>query len=469
VNDAANPLRRGYPRPITSYTFRFDDAWNALDGKVWFTEVPQNTRWTNYASPNAQDYYGVDFGVPTPVTDIRWYGYDDGGGVRPAAAYRVQYWTGAAWQDVPDQARDAAQPVGNGPNRVTFSPVTTTQVRLLFTNPPGAYVGVTEFEAWSTSSGDARVAVGPVGTDGAVRVDGATPVDVTVTNATHQRLLHPAVSLAVPGGWTASPTGTSGTRAIAPGGSAVWHFTVTPPAGVVGLDADLVATATYTRQRGGTSGTHTRQPLTVAFDPAKYPRQQVVDDFSANTLADYTVRQPFPDEVVPTLAAGGGRLRASAGQRFFALLDRGVSPASADSVVIVDPAGFIGNASHEDTFFVGLSRDDTTYIGAWYNNHARTSGIDVRVDGRLNPAGNGVCCTPVTLVPGDRLALQSHGTTVTTWAEHGGTWQRLESTDVGSVINLSDPATRSAYHAMFGVRGDSGTVAAGGFEVRDAG
>jgi hypothetical protein len=469
VNDAANPLRRGYPRPVTSYTFRYDNGWNALDGKVWFTEVPQNTRWTNYASPNAQDWYGVDFGVPTPVSDVRWYGYDDGGGVRPAAGYQVQYWTGSAWQDIPNQARGSVQPLGNGPNRVTFPTVTTTQVRLLFTNPPGAYVGVTEFEAWSASSGDAGVTAGPAGTDGTVRVDGATPVDVTVTNRTGQPLFDPAASLALPSGWTARSTGLPGAGVIAPGASVVRHFTVTPPAGAVGVDSALVATATYREPSGARRGTHTRQPLAVAFDPAKYANQLVVDDFSMDTRAAYTVRQPFPDETVPTLTAGGGQLRADAGQRFFALLDRGVGGGSTDSVVIVDPARFIGTAAHEDSLFVGLSRDDTTYLGAWYNNHTHTSGIDVRVNGQLNPAGSGVCCTPVTLVPGDRLALQVRGTTVTAWADHGGTWQRLESTDVGPVVDLSDPAVRSAYHAMFGLRGDAGALAVSRFEVRSTG
>jgi hypothetical protein len=74
----------------------------------------------------------------------------------------------------------------------------------------------------------------------------------------------------------------------------------------------------------------------------------------------------------------------------------------------------------------------------------------------------------VTLVPGDRLAVQFHGPTVTAWARHGGTWERLESTDVSSVVNLSDPAVRSTYHVMFGLRGDGGTIAASRFEARSA-
>ncbi|WP_377273596.1 discoidin domain-containing protein [Peterkaempfera sp. SMS 1(5)a] len=469
VNDAANPLRRGFPKPITSYTWRNDNAWNALDGKVWFNEVPENTRWTNYSSPNAQDWYGVDFGVPTPVSDIRWYGYDDGGGVRPASDYRLQYWTGSSWTDVPGQQREQAQPAGNGLNRITFPAVTTERVRLLFTNPQGAYVGVSEFQSWAPSSRDAEVTVGPRDADGAVPVDGPTTVAVTVANTTHRRLLDPAVSLAVPDGWTAEPADTAQPDAVAPGGSVVRRFTVTSPGGATGTDTALVATATYRADGGTVVSTHTRQLLTVAFDPDAYPVRQVADDFTTDTRADYAARQPFADEVVPELSVADGVLRGSADQRFFTLLDRGTSPASADSVTIVDPAAFIGDAPNEDSLFVGLVRDDTTYVGAWYNNHHRSSGIDVRVNGQLNPSGTGACCASVTLVPGDRLALQTHGTTMTSWVEHDGRWQRLVSTDVGSALDLSNPAVRSAYHFMFGVRGDSGTIAVDRFEARSAG
>uniref|UniRef100_UPI000B278604 galactose-binding domain-containing protein n=1 Tax=Peterkaempfera griseoplana TaxID=66896 RepID=UPI000B278604 len=467
VNDAANPLRQGYPRPITSYTWRFDNPWNAIDGKTWFNEVPENTRWTNYSSPNGQDWYGVDFGVPTPVSDIRWYGYDDGGGVRPAADYRLQYWTGSDWADIPGQQREQDRPVGNGPNRITFPTVTTERVRLLFTNPQGAFVGVSEFQSWAPSSRDAAVTVGPRNSDGAVPVDGPTTVAVTVTNTSGRRLLDPAVSLAVPSGWTAAPVAGSGRdEAIAPGGSLIRRFTLTPPGDASGVDSQLVATATFRTKDGTALSTHTRQLLTVAFDPDAYPRQQVLDDFGSDSTAQYTARRPFPGEVVPGLSVHDGALQASAAHRFFTLLDQGTSPASADSVMIVDPSSFIGTATNEDSLFVGLVRDDTTYLGAWYNNTHHSSGIDVRVNGQLNPGGTGACCASVTLVPGDRLAFQTHGTSVTSWAEHDGHWQRLASVDVGSVVDLSNPSVRASYHVMFGVRGDAGTVAVDRFEAR---
>ena len=269
VNDAANPLRTGYPKPITSYTWTYDNPWNALDGKVWYNSVPEDTRWTNYSSPNAQDYNGVDFGAPTSISDIRWYGYDDGGGVRPAAAYRLQYWDGSTWQDVPEQTRSPAQPVGNGLNRITFPPITTTQVRLLFTNPPRAYVGVTEFESWAPSSRDAAVTVGPASPNGLVTIGSATRVEVTVRNTTDHRLASTSVDLGLPAGWTAQPV-QEGSTAIAPGRSAVWTYTVRPVRDALpGSPAALMATATYQDTHGVSETTHRLQNAHVAYPPGQ--------------------------------------------------------------------------------------------------------------------------------------------------------------------------------------------------------
>lgn len=269
VNDAANPLRTGYPKPLTSYTWQNDNAWNALDGKVWYDQVPENTRWTNYSSPNAQDFYGVDFGAPTSVSDVRWYGYDDGGGVRPAAAYRLQSWDGSAWQDVPGQTRAQPQPVGDGLNRITFPALTTTKLRLLFTDPPGAFVGVTEFEAWGASSKDATVAVGPLNANGLLVAGSSTAVDVTVHNTSGGRLTAASVALAAPAGWTARPAG-AGPSSLRPGATAVWHFTVTAPAGTApGTEAAVMATASYRPQHGPAASTHRLQNVRTPFPPGQ--------------------------------------------------------------------------------------------------------------------------------------------------------------------------------------------------------
>ncbi|OLF16753.1 MGH1-like glycoside hydrolase domain-containing protein [Actinophytocola xanthii] len=147
VNDAANPHGSGYPRPFASFTGVIDSEWDAVDGRIYYDDVP-HSRWTNYGSPNGSDHLGVDFGVPTPVSDLRLHLYDDGGGVQTPAGYRLEYWDGATWREVPAQQRVPAVPAGNALNRVTFPSVTTSRIRVVFTNPPGARVGVTELGAW---------------------------------------------------------------------------------------------------------------------------------------------------------------------------------------------------------------------------------------------------------------------------------------------------------------------------------
>jgi hypothetical protein len=300
VNDAANPLREGFPKPIASYTFPNDNVWNPLDGKIWFTEVPENTRWTNYASPNASgtDYYGVDFGVPTPVSDLRWYGYDDGGGVRPAADYRVQYLSAGGWMDAPGQVRAPAAAVGNGLNRITFPQVTTTQVRLLFMNPAGSFVGVTELQSWSASSRAASVTVGSAApgasaTPGSsLLVDGPTTVTVTVTNSSTRPLVSVVTALAVPPGWTSTVTAQPSPakwEVIRAGASAKWTHLLTPPADLVaGTLTDVVAKTNYRDGAGNAQSTHARQELSVAYPPGQQAPVGVwrMDEGSGTVAAD---------------------------------------------------------------------------------------------------------------------------------------------------------------------------------------
>ncbi|WP_248965395.1 MGH1-like glycoside hydrolase domain-containing protein [Sphaerisporangium perillae] len=256
VNEAANPLRTGFPKPIASYTSPYDDAWRGLDGKVWFDEVPQNTRWTNYRSPNEEDFYGVDFGGPTPVRDVRWYGYDDGGGVRTATDYRLQYWTGTAWQDVPDQVRSPAKPVGNGLNRITFPEITTSRVRLLFR---GESVGVAELQSWSRSSDAMALEASP-----GEAVPGK-PATVTTTLVNHGRLARDVeVRLVLPEGWTAGPLTSATARRLPPSGRLETKWSLTAPGDATPCTEAVLAAEARCEGRL----TRTRAPLRVIDDPA---------------------------------------------------------------------------------------------------------------------------------------------------------------------------------------------------------
>lgn len=151
VDAAANGQRFTYgPQPITSYTFQTDNPWNAIDGIVYRTGIPENSRWTSYQSPNASDFYGVDFQGKVFVNEVRLYFYDDGGGVRTPAHYDLQYWTGSTWASVPGQSRTPEAPAGNAMNRIEFPAIEVSRLRVLAPNAGGGTGwGLSEFEAFS--------------------------------------------------------------------------------------------------------------------------------------------------------------------------------------------------------------------------------------------------------------------------------------------------------------------------------
>src|SRR5205823_3937729 len=59
TNDAVNVYAQGYPRAFASDTWPSDSPWNATDGQVFYDDIPEDTRWTDYGSPNPTDYLGV--------------------------------------------------------------------------------------------------------------------------------------------------------------------------------------------------------------------------------------------------------------------------------------------------------------------------------------------------------------------------------------------------------------------------
>jgi hypothetical protein len=148
VNIAANGQRLGYRTgAFASYTSPHDDVYRAVDGQVWRTPIPNNTRWTSWNSPNAADHLGLDFQRPVTTRNVRLYFYDDGGGVRVPLSFDLQYWTGGAWAAVPAQHRTALSPTAT---EITFPPLDTTRLRVVAPNRGGGVGwGVQEFEVWS--------------------------------------------------------------------------------------------------------------------------------------------------------------------------------------------------------------------------------------------------------------------------------------------------------------------------------
>ncbi|CRG84583.1 hypothetical protein PISL3812_01848 [Talaromyces islandicus] len=155
INPLVNIVANGQQSPLgatpfASFTYQTDNVWNAVDGIIWRTGIPENTRWTSYSSSNAEDSFGVDFQHPQAVSEVRLYFYDDNDGVRLPASFDLQYWTGSAWTSIPNQQVDASSSTSNALTTVTFPTVVTSQLQVVAPNSgSGIGWGLSEFEVWA--------------------------------------------------------------------------------------------------------------------------------------------------------------------------------------------------------------------------------------------------------------------------------------------------------------------------------
>jgi hypothetical protein len=97
----------------------------------WGTWPEQGTQWIE-----------LDWSQPITTSGSSVYFADDGGGLRLPASWTVQYWTGTAFADVANPGSYAA--ADNTFNTVTFSPVTTTRLRVSMDSGLGS-VGVIQW------------------------------------------------------------------------------------------------------------------------------------------------------------------------------------------------------------------------------------------------------------------------------------------------------------------------------------
>jgi hypothetical protein len=136
------------------------DPANAVDGftisglpVVSGSYVGTNPIWGDLGSPNAQDWLQVDLGKATRISDAKLYFYSNkafgsgGNTYREPASYTVQYLSGSNWIDVPGQVQSPATPAANL-NEVRFSPVLTSQIRVVMTRATGFAVGLKEIQVF---------------------------------------------------------------------------------------------------------------------------------------------------------------------------------------------------------------------------------------------------------------------------------------------------------------------------------
>ena len=149
-NLAFNPGGEGspeYPKASASHTSRYDRVERAIDGIVSYQTNPNN-RWTAYESPHATDWLEVDFGKPCTFARLELALFDDRGGVQPPERFQVEAFHDNAWKAVDGERHAPARPLGNALNEVTFTPVTATKLRVVFTHRGASRSGVSEIFVW---------------------------------------------------------------------------------------------------------------------------------------------------------------------------------------------------------------------------------------------------------------------------------------------------------------------------------
>lgn len=105
-------------------------------GNRWGTWPQQGQQWAELTWPSAQT-----------ISRSQVYFFADGEGVGLPASWRLQFWNGSAYVDVPGAT--GYPTVANQYNIVTFPPVSTTRLRVLLQSAPNLSTGLLEVKAFS--------------------------------------------------------------------------------------------------------------------------------------------------------------------------------------------------------------------------------------------------------------------------------------------------------------------------------
>jgi hypothetical protein len=104
------------------------------DGSRWGTWPNSGTQWAELQWPSAQS-----------VTKAQVYFFDDEQGIDMPSAWKLQYWNGSAYVDVPGAG--AYTLTKNAYNTVTFTATSTTRLRVQLTGTGTASLGLLEVKA----------------------------------------------------------------------------------------------------------------------------------------------------------------------------------------------------------------------------------------------------------------------------------------------------------------------------------
>ncbi|MGH7989268.1 MAG: discoidin domain-containing protein, partial [Limisphaerales bacterium] len=149
IDLAVNFAKKGFPVATASVNNSMNEVYQAVDGRVWFYPNVRNY-WSNAGSQAAKDWFSLDFGAEKQFRSARLYFYADGAKFKAPTKYALQYWTGHDWADVPGSHKTPKTPLANGENIITFQPVKTSKLRIVFINSKRAAIALVEVKAYES-------------------------------------------------------------------------------------------------------------------------------------------------------------------------------------------------------------------------------------------------------------------------------------------------------------------------------
>jgi hypothetical protein len=147
IDLAVNFTKKSFPVAAASVNNSATELYQALDGRVWFWPNVRNF-WSTASSHAIEEWFSLDFGCETKISFAKLYFYADGKNFKAPAKYVIQVWSGGNWIDVASAQKSPKRPLANGENTVTFLPVETSKLRVVFTNPTPAAVALVELKVF---------------------------------------------------------------------------------------------------------------------------------------------------------------------------------------------------------------------------------------------------------------------------------------------------------------------------------
>lgn len=138
-------VREEYPMGSASSGNDTERIHDAIDGRVWFfPELPQG--WdSNATDADSEQWYAIDFGNSTEVSSCELAFFVDGEDFALPKDYAIQQFDGSSWTDIWSGGPEL---VANGITAIEGDAVSTSKIRVAFTQAAGKRTRLAEFKVF---------------------------------------------------------------------------------------------------------------------------------------------------------------------------------------------------------------------------------------------------------------------------------------------------------------------------------